>query len=312
VGEYECYRIALKLRSFAGTLWQADTVLGSLAWLEALREGDGGVARFLAPFAAGDPPLVLSDGFPEGLLPRPLIHRETAGAGDLASYAKQKIHRKAEFISTEDFDYIRRGKAFPNKPVTSPWVELEFLHATINRKTGTTGGEAGNLFSTESWAITSNTEAPGTEVINIYALCKEGWKEKLVTLFRDLSLMGFGRDKSIGMGQFEFLKMEAWQGFSNFEGADGFIAFSSFVPAEGDPRNGNWALNVKYGKLGENSGSGNPFKRPFIQLKPGAVFFTGGPPKPFYGRILTSLAPSFPEAIQICYCLAVPCIYRGG
>lgn len=307
MGEYECYRIALKLRSLAGTPWQADTVLGNLAWLEVLHGGDVEVASFLAPFVAGDPPIVLSDGFPEGLLPRPLFHRETVRAKDLASYAKERIERKAEFIRAKNFDLIRRGKAVEVEPVTSPWVELEILHASISRKTGTTSAEAGNLFSSQTWTISSNVEEAGNTVINIYALCKEGWRDRLAMLFQDLSLVGFGRDKSIGMGQVELLQIDPWHGFSSFEGADGFIALSSFVPAENDPTDGNWAVNVKYGKLGENAGGGNPFKRPFIQLKPGAVFYTGTKPRPYYGRTLKNLAPGFPESLQLCYCLSVPC-----
>jgi CRISPR-associated protein Csm4 len=281
--------------------------MGNVAWLEAFRTGTGGVREFLAPFAAGDPPFIFSDGFPAGLLPRPLFPWETGKAADLASYVKEKVRRKAEFVRVEEFDALRRGMAAQGDPPSSPWVEIDFVHAGISRKTGTTGGEAGALFSTECHALTGSEKGDGTAGIEIYALCKEGWNERLAALLRDLSRIGFGRDKSIGLGQFDFLKMEPWDMFSNFKGNNGFIALSSFVPGKDDPTDGNWAVNVKYGKLGENAGCGNPFKRPFIQLKPGAVFYTGTEPKPYYGRTLTGLAPGFPDSIQLCYCLAVPC-----
>ncbi len=311
MGEYECYRISLRLKSPVGTPWQADTLAGNLAWLEAFRAGAGGVREFLAPFAAGDPPFILSDGFPAGLLPRPLFLRRIAKAGDLTSYAKEKVRRKAEFIRMEEFDSLRRGIAVEGDPPTSPWVGIDFLHASISRKTGTTGGEAGTLFSTQCHALTGGEKEAGTARIEIYALCKEGWNERLAALLRDMSLTGFGRDKSVGLGQFDFLGMEPWKAFSNFKGNNGFIALSSFVPGRDDPTNGNWALNVKYGKLGENAGSGNPFKRPFIQLKPGAVFYTETEPKSYYGRTMTGLAPGFPDSLQLCYCLAVPCKIEG-
>ena len=73
-----------------------------------------------------------------------------------------------------------------------------------------------------------------------------------------------------------------------------------------------WSVNVKLGKLGEAAGTGNPFKRPLIQIKPGAVFRTGGRPTPFYGRVVKDIAPGMPDAVQICFTLAVPCKVLGS
>jgi len=290
-----------------GTPWQADTIMGHIAWLVAYQEGDNGVKKFLTPFLKGNPPFVLSDGFPSGLLPRPMGQKQSAKVKDLDSYIKERRERKTEFLNLIHFDAIRRGQEIEIETLPSPWEEVETLHAVISRTTGTTTDEAGNLFADESLALKRELGGSNSTILTIYTCCLGEWTKKVEKLFRDLSLMGFGRDKSVGLGHFEFVGIEPWDGFSNFGGSNGFISLSTYVPAVNDPTDGKWALNVKYGKLGENIGGGNPFKRPLMQIKPGAIFYAGGRPKPFYGRVVLGLAPGFPDAVQICYCLAVPC-----
>ena len=304
---YEGFRLSFRLRSLLGTPWQADTLTGSLAWLVAFREGEKGIGDFLALFIAGKPPFVLSDGFPEGLLPRPLKEKEASLANDLAAYAREKKLRKSEYLRVAQFEALRCGKPISIDPVPSPWENVETLHAAISRTTGTTSGEAGTLFATESLGVRSEGEGRYAPNFDIYAICLQGWSGKLESLFRDLARVGFGRDKSVGLGQFDFAGMGHWEGFNHFDGANGFINLSTFVPAADDPTDGKWALSIKYGKLGENAGGGNPFKTPLLQIKPGGVFKTGAKPKPFYGRVVQGLAPGFPSALQICYGLAVPC-----
>jgi CRISPR-associated protein Csm4 len=295
------------LKSLFGTPWQADTIIGHLAWLVAYQEGSSGVKDLLSHFLEGNPPFVFSDGFPAGLLPRPIGLWRPQAPKDLASYADEKIKRKSEFVSLAQFEALRRGKEIEIEPIASPWIELETLHSTISRQTGTTSGEAGNLFSTESWTIKQDLRANNYPSLSIFVYCFDEWVERIERWFRDLSLVGYGRDKSVGSGQFEFAGVQPWDGFGEFDGANGFVSLSSYAPGINDPTEGKWLLNVKYGKLGENAGSGNPFKRPLLQVKPGATFFTGEKPKSFYGGVVKGLAPSFADSIQICYCLAVPC-----
>jgi CRISPR-associated protein Csm4 len=81
---------------------------------------------------------------------------------------------------------------------------------------------------------------------------------------------------------------------------------SHFVPAKNDPTNGAYKTMVKYGKLGEEKTfCGNPFKKPLIVLKPGAVFKTQIM-KPFYGRLLEKIAFADPAMVQYGYAFPVP------
>jgi len=303
---YKDYRLDIKILSPMGTPWQSDIIMGHLAFTVALERGDSGVKEFLAPFLDGDPPFVVSDGFPEGLLPRPLTpvsveERELS----VEETAEAKRLKRMPFLSVQGFEAVRRGSEQPDSPVESPWKTFEMLHATLDRRSDSTGGEGeGNLFPTVSEALDNKTG-----VLSVYVRAKTDRIDQFYGLLRALSKVGFGRDKSVGNGRFEVASLSETMLFESFEGADGFISLSTWVPAASDPTAGYWRLHVKRGKLGEMAGGDNPFKRPLIQFLPGSVFHTGGDPNPWYGRVVRDIAAGMPEAVQICYCLAVPCVF---
>jgi CRISPR-associated protein Csm4 len=302
-GEYTDYRIDVRLLSPVGTPWHSDTIMGLLSWAVALGEGDAGVRGFLEPFLAGSPPFLVSDGFPYGRLPNPLIPIKTAQhyrTAEEASLAKKR--KMASLLTTEDFDLVRRGERPYGEPLTSPWRQFQMLHAAIDRTTWSTSGQ-GNLFTTVTQALPDNHGR-----LSVFVRAQHGWIERVERLFGIIAQTGFGRDKSTGCGSFELERVVTQPRlFENFPGANGFISISSWTPLATDPVDGYWRLKIKRGKLGEGVGSDNPFKYPLIQFTAGSVFRTGHTPAPFYGRTIRNIAPGFGEAVQICYCLAVPC-----
>ena len=91
------YAIKLKLLSPTGTPWQSDTMMGHMAWQVAFGRCDLEIDEFLLLFDEYEPPFVVSDGFPEGLLPRPLLSVPGAlvEAGTLGEYVATKRWQKA-------------------------------------------------------------------------------------------------------------------------------------------------------------------------------------------------------------------------
>lgn len=309
------YRIRIRLRSPVGTPWQSDTIFGHLAWHVAHGRAGMTIEDFLKPFREGRPPFVLSDGFPGDLLPRPLLPVLCARPSSIQDYAAAKRREKALFVTQEDFQKIRRGQVTDWQPVDDPWRRFEILHASINRITGTTTGPetqeeaaeaAGHLFPTRLLA----PEGRGGEVLplSLYLRAEDPWGELVPRMLAEISLVGYGRDKSTGTGAFEVLDVQPFDGFAPLSQANAFVSLSSYCPARHDPTRGRWKVRLKHGKLGENAGGGNPFKRPLIQFEPGAVFLTDGPPRPYYGRAVQGIAPAMPEALQCCFTLAVPCV----
>ncbi len=64
LNKYEDYSLKIVIDSPVSTPWQSDTIMGHLAWSVRLRDGESGLKSFLEPWLAGDPPFIVSDGFP--------------------------------------------------------------------------------------------------------------------------------------------------------------------------------------------------------------------------------------------------------
>jgi len=304
VAVYQDYRMTFRLLSPLGTPMQSDTLFGHIAWQVRHEEGEEGILRFLEAFEDDEPPFVLSDAFPAGLMPRPLFPRPPSFAASPDAYATLKRWHRAPFVRVEDFLRLIRGDIETAEPLESPWVTVETPHAPISRHTGTVGTDPG-FYHTEALALTRGSS------VHVYLRVQPGWKDRLEHLFRALSRVGFGRDKSVGAGAFEITGFERWDGFGTPDGADSFVSLSTMVPAKSDPTEGRWRLRVKHGFLGEHAGSGMPYKRPLIQFEPGAVFKVDSPPpKPIYGRMVRDIAPGLPEAVQCGLTLAVPGRWR--
>ncbi|MFZ6017246.1 MAG: hypothetical protein ACOYU0_06525 [Nitrospirota bacterium] len=64
------YRIRIEIQSGIITPFHADTIFGHLCWVVAYQEDNKRLQKFLEPFRDGEPPFVISDGFPAGYLPK--------------------------------------------------------------------------------------------------------------------------------------------------------------------------------------------------------------------------------------------------
>ncbi|MEW6068474.1 MAG: RAMP superfamily CRISPR-associated protein [Nitrospirota bacterium] len=300
------YRLEIKPQSSFLTPWQADTIFGSLCWIMAWRDGEETLKQFLEGYKNDNPVFVLSDGMPGNLLPAPMHLPLMTKQGDsLEDYQKGKNLKKILFLTPDELQAVCNGEVeIQQKDGMKTLKTFTTLHSSINRISGTTGDE-GSLFELEEYAVESKLG-----IISIYLKIRDGWEEKVFSLFKDLSLMGYGRKKSIGKGSFEIIgELEPFNKFDNLEGANGFISLSNFVPAKTDPIDGFYKTFVKYGKLGgEFTFSGKPFKKPLMMIGAGSSFYVAGSIKPFYGRIIEGIAPAKPEVVHYGYTFAVPAI----
>jgi len=298
------YRLKIKPQSSFLTPWQADTIFGNLCWIMAWREGDDALKEFLNEYKNGNPAFVMSDGVPGDLLPSP-THLSLAEQKEKGfdAFKKAKELKKVSWLSLDVFESVRKGnlEIEPFAPIKT-FKTFTTLHSSINRITGTTG-EEGSLFELPEYAVEQND-------ISIYLKIKDGWEDKVLALFKDLSLTGYGKKKSVGKGAFEIIgQLESFDRFDDFDGSSGFMSLSNFVPAKNDPTNGFYKTFVKYGKLGgEFTYCGKPFKKPLMMLTAGSSFKVNGNMKPFYGRMVEDIAPAKPEVVQYGYAFAVPVV----
>lgn len=304
------FRIKLRQLSPSRTPWHSDTLFGQLCWQVALRDGEEAVDEFIQRFRK-DPPFVLSDAFPAGLLPCPLM--PWLGRGKAQSpeeYTRLKKQRKARYLTLEQFSNVRLGAEPPHdaEPPGGGWVQQQMLHAAMDRNTFTTS-EGGQLYQTTGSLAHYKAKANNTGLLDLYARATDEGIGELIELLKLLAMVGHGKDKSVGSGHFTVLDHEPLSEWDDLPGADGFVSLSSYVPAAEDPTEGYWKIRVKKGMIGEHLGFGNPFKLPLIQFEPGAVFKTDNP-RPWYGRLVADVAPQHPEVVQGCQTVAITLKWR--
>ncbi len=313
------YRATLQPQSATRSPWQADTLFGHLCWLIRYQEGEPALEKFLVHYIKGQPPLLLSNGCPDNMLPRPLLPAQKIERGQ-SKQDQVKIMKAAKagkgirWVSLAEFDDFRRGDTVVLKPRLGVNKDRPILKNQINRLTfGTTpvDKEAGSgLYNVDELAfVDSSGVNPVGLNISIYVkVAGEQWADRAEELLNYLAKSGYGAKKSIGYGHF---KLTNWERFTNFDeqpaGVNGFISLSNWVPAANDPTEGFYSTLVKYGKLGEEmAASDNPFKFPLIMLTAGSSFYDEGPVRAWYGRLVDNIAPADPRVVQYGYAFAVP------
>jgi CRISPR-associated protein Csm4 len=251
-------------------------------------------------FAEGDPPFVLSDGFPEGWLPCPL-------SAPLQLLLDSNIkHKLPAWVTEEQFRALitKPAPLLPQVAGQDPIVSSRTLHASIDRSLGTTGAE-GHLFEVESWHL--HPAGPPSPKHLVLFVRTATWLDRVVDLFQSLSFEGFGKKRSSGCGAFQLVgDPEICEWMDHADAADGYVSLSHFIPAANDPTDGRWSLLTKYPKFSPGVPANSPFKGRLLMLRPGSVFRASAPIKPFYGCIVKGLSRDFPAAIQYGLAFSVP------
>ena len=304
------FRVTYYLRSAVASDWQADTIFGHICWALRYLEGEDELARFLKEFELGQPPLIISNGFPGDLLPRPITppslpEEKKTVCERIHSFIANKRESEITLLSPQEFNTAIRGEEVHVSEQPRPLPKKRItLKNQISRLAGTTGAE-GTLYDFEEtfWSQTDGKSRADTP-ISIYVKVTDHFVEQAERLFSFIAAQGYGKRKSIGYGEIESHSFEAFGGFESPPAANGFVSLSNFVPARHDPTEGRWQTIVKYGKLGEEyATSSNPFKRPLLMLTAGSTFYDA-PCREYYGHLVRNIAPSHPNVIQ--YALAFP------
>jgi CRISPR-associated protein Csm4 len=291
------WRLRLRPTSPWATPWHADSLFGALAWrcAEAYREEK--LLEWIKGFQTGAPPFLLSDALPGDWFPAPLGPAYQTQAGD-----KAKV---PAWVQPADFHRMLQDPGF-RAPASLSGGEksshADRRQASLDRATDRTDTEGGALFEVEQQILSKDSGGCFSLYIRTDA---PAILEALVDL---LSVTGFGRKSSTGLGAFELDgKAEPYPALDNYEGANGFVSLSHFVPARTDPTRGAWRTHVSYPKY-HGSSVKHPFKGRLVQLTPGSCFHTVAQPRPWYGRAARAGCEEFPEAIQYGFAFAVPAV----
>lgn len=251
------YKLTLSLESSIVTPLQADTVWGHICWGLKYNEGESRLENFINQYR-DEIPLILSNAFPKGMLPKPLLKRKYPSTFmNLYNYSYIKKEKKIRYISVANF---------PNGILKEENIQIkktvDTLHNTINRFTGTVLEEGGLYAIVEDWFENNEFDI---YVLSIYDL------NEIEKLFNYAFMMGYGADKSTGKGVIKIINIE--NTIIPLSG-NKLMALANFTVPKGVRLNDFYAdVMVKYGKLGGDFVFyKNPFKKPIIMYREGATF----------------------------------------
>jgi CRISPR-associated protein Csm4 len=298
------YLVRLRLLAPVATPFRSGTLFGHLCWAWRDLHGEEDLERWLRELTSQ--PFLLSDAFPADCLPRPLLRPRRYHPGKEAANhpAESKEIRKRAWVRAADFLAMRDGlndrllKERLSRDEETPETlrEHRVAHNTIDRRTGTTPKRGGLFFMDEGWP----GEPSADWDVYVSTILPP---ERLSALFEMCGKRGYGRDASLGRGQFQCRVAPAEDCLFRAPGNRLMsLSHGSLTPNMRTPR---YRLATHYGKLGGlNATFGSPFKYPLTLLKPGATFeAAGGGP---FGELLGDVHRHRPEVVENAWHLAVP------
>ncbi len=125
-----------------------------------------------------------------------------------------------------------------------------------------------------------------------------------------ISRSGYGADKTVGRGAFEFDLSENWD-LCHAASPNSFIALAHYHPQLGEFVNGHYDIITKFGKLGGHWAagfSGGPHKMPLVMFLPGSSFAVKQV-KSFYGGLVRRVHNADHRIVH--YGIALPLMVRS-
>lgn len=288
------YRVELELRSGLGTPLAADTLWGHLCWGMRYQQGVSALEDWLNQYDSGSPPLVLSDPFPQGYLPRPALAPQARSAQP-PKIEEADIRKKRDKISwisesawsacvnAVSADSIAR--AAMQSAVPDLGQEMAVTHAGVNRLTGGTAQEDGGLLFT-----TSQTYFAEARRFTVWARSPAS-AATVQQWFEQGLAGGYGRDASSGLGYLMVLKVAA-ESLPEAKTPNAVMILGPTVPRPNDPSQGWFQLGIRAGRVGGEfavgqlpNGSTERQKHPVRCLLAGTVLHCDQRPL-WIGRVL--------------------------
>lgn len=296
------YRITIKPQTAFGSMLLGESLFGQLCWLYRSFLGEESLTNALERYSEGDPFMVVSDAFVSGYLPLP--HLPGTEYDESTEGLDRKALKKKQWVKFSDItrpaaslrNCALSGKElFEAEDGCDTYKSEAHIHATINRLTATTG------FDEFAPYITKDLFFKKDLCFDIYAVVDEKYisDELLEKLFISLGNTGYGRDASVGLGKFCVEKLET---LSNQVNSTSVLALASCSPCldDIDAEKTYYRTKTHFGKHGDiGVFGGNPFKKPILLAKSGAVLsFKSAHTKPYAGIGLKGVSTVISGAVH--------------
>ena len=301
------YIVRFSLHSSILSPFQSDIIFGHLAWGWRYLNGEEALRELIDSLDAS--PVLISDAFPYGKLPKPIlppvpISRQNAQAlessrnngkyskaGMVKALTRFKEMKSITYISAESLATLRsnlscttiiNNLADEKEEMKIPMMEEVVGHNTINRATGMVAKAGG--FHPQIETFYPNGCEFWCWIAGDY------WnKEDLTALWEYIENSGFGADSSIGKGRIKVESIEEAE-LEIPEGANAVMSLSTFIPADNCPTVVDYDSLIKFGRLGSIYANRKDFyKSALLMLKPGSIIKTEWKPEVPLGKTVKNV-----------------------
>ncbi len=318
---YQDYTINIAMTSALITPLQSDTLFGHICWAVhylnwAGRENK--LQSFLNAFTwNANPPLLISNGFPQGYLCKPILPPITQKELDDLSEQSARVQNAHVFKSIKQLSYIHKDdfKSLQEIEISGQilfermYRNFEVYNRIIDRKAvavqHNTVNRASNRVDSGLYSERSNFFRPCENSFEVYLRTSFFSKEEVSRIFEFISIQGYGKKKSFGKGAFTFNIADGID-IKHAENPNAFMTLSHYMPRENDPVNGYYLPVLKFGKLGGEFAKRYPFKKPLLMFSAGSVFEDPGfTEDKIYGRLVDDIHKYKPEIQQFAFAFPI-------
>lgn len=299
------YRITVRLAAPLGTPLVGPTLFGQICWVLRERDGEAALLAWLDEPARA---FVVSDGFPHGFLPRPLVHPRALPPDEISNAKERK---KRGFVRRET--WLSNRQAWDETALTLDHLTADkpqpkrLAHNQVHRSGRGTLEEGGLYFLEEDWRFSAGPDdgASDPALMDIYVETADP-ADRVAEIFTELGERGYGRDASTGRGR--------WT-------VEGSVEADSALSRDAGPRRMSlsrgvidpetmvaplWRLEPHFGRAGPQIALAgvSPFKRPVLLTRPGMTFTPVGQGP--WGRMLDGIHADRPEIRLNARHIAIP------
>lgn len=284
------YKTTFTPTSNFATSLKGDTLFGQICWAIRYTFGNDKLENLLSNYETS-PFLVVSDGFAKGYVPKPSLPSNLLGEdNDLKKENRKNIWLKIEELQNAEF-----SKARKDKDINYVDKSVAVVKNSLNYKTFTT--DDSGKFSPYSEEETSLSPK------DVYFLINENFSiDELTQTIKTLSLIGYGKNSSIGKGFFEFSDFEE---IKINEKSKTFMTLSPSVLNSQDFKNTFYEPFTRFGKHGAGLNA-NPFKKPILMANTSSVvIFENSYDKFYLGKAIKGHS-TFENTVHQGYSIIIP------
>lgn len=286
----QTYGYTLRPLSAFGTPLAGDTLFGQLCWTLRHQLGNLRLGELLQGYTQGRPFVVVADAVPAGHLPLPNVPSRLWTSSENTDRKALKKKRWLPRAALNESFSEWQSRALTDSEALAPWLkqwaeasehrnthgssqtERAQPHNTINRQTGTTGeGQFAPYAMPQIWFH----PAMQLDVHLVLDVARLSLAD-LTAAFDAIGATGFGRDASIGLGKFERVGEPREIIWPANAAPNSYLTLGPCAPQGQDycPVRSTYQVATRFGRHGDAAvQSGQPFKRPVLLAKAGAVFW---------------------------------------